>query len=84
VGGVGGYVNIVPLRLASFRFAGLDFKNFVVLRASQAGAFGDFRNDGLLGALFLRYFTVYLDYPELKMYFEPNDTYQKALDAGGN
>ena len=84
VGGVGGYVNIVPLRLASFRFAGLDFKNFVVLRASQAGAFGDFRNDGLLGALFLRYFTVYLDYPELKMYFEPNDTYQKALDAGGS
>jgi len=38
--GVGGRVRIVPLRLSSFRFADLDFKNFIVLRAENPGAHG--------------------------------------------
>jgi clan AA aspartic protease (TIGR02281 family) len=80
VGGVGGYVHIVPLRLSSFRFAGLNFKNFIVIRAEQNGAFGVLDNDGLLGALFLRYFTLYIDYPNQKIYFEPNENYNQALD----
>jgi predicted aspartyl protease len=77
--GVGGRVKIVPLRLSSFRFADLDFKNFIVLRAANPGAFGDYRDDGLLGALFLRYFTLYIDYPHGKLYFEPNDNHNGAL-----
>jgi predicted aspartyl protease len=77
--GVGGRVKIVPLRLSSFRFADLDFKNFIVLRAENPGAFGDYRDDGLLGALFLRYFTLYIDYPHGKLYFEPNDNHKGAL-----
>jgi predicted aspartyl protease len=77
--GVGGRVPIMPLRLSSFRFADLDFKNFIVLRAANPGAFGDFRDDGLLGAFFLRYFTLYIDYPHQKLYFEPNDNHTRAV-----
>jgi len=77
--GVGGRVPIMPLRLSSFRFADLDFKNFIVLRAANPGAFGDNRDDGLLGALFLRYFTLYIDYPHGKLYFEPNDNHTRAV-----
>ncbi len=77
--GVGGRVPIMPLRLSSFRFADLDFKNFIVLRAANPGAFGDYRDDGLLGALFLRYFTLYIDYPHEKLYFEPNDNHTRAV-----
>jgi predicted aspartyl protease len=77
--GVGGRVQIVPLRLSSFRFADLDFKNFIVLRAANPGAFGDYRDDGLLGAMFLRYFTLYIDYPHGKLYFEPNDNHTRAV-----
>jgi len=77
--GVGGRVRIVPLRLSSFRFADLDFQNFLVLRAQSAGAFGDYRDDGLLGALFLRYFTLYIDYPHGRLYFEPNENYRQAV-----
>ncbi len=80
IGGVGGYVHIVPLRLSSFRFAGLDFKHFIVLRAEQGGAFGDFNDDGLLGTQFLRYFTLYLDYPNQRIFFEPNSNYQDATN----
>jgi len=77
--GVGGRVPIMPLRLSSFRFADLEFKNFIVLRAEDPGAFGDYRDDGLLGALFLRYFTLYLDYPHGRLYFEPNDNHRQAV-----
>jgi len=77
--GVGGPVSIMPLRLSSFRFADLDFKNFIVLRAEQPGAFGDYRDDGLLGALFLRYFTLYIDYPHDRLYFEPNQNHDQAV-----
>ena len=77
--GVGGRVPIMPLRLSSFRFADLDFKNFIVLRAEDPGAFGDFRDDGLLGALFLRYFTLYIDYPHDRLYFEPNQNHEQAV-----
>jgi predicted aspartyl protease len=77
--GVGGRVQIMPLRLSSFRFADLNFKNFIVLRAENAGAFGDFRDDGLLGALFLRYFTLYIDYPHDRLYFEPNQNHEQAV-----
>ena len=80
IGGVGGYVHIVPLRLSSFRFAGLDFKHFVVLRAEQGGAFGDFNDDGLLGTQFLRYFTLYIDYANQRMFFEPNSNYEDATN----
>jgi predicted aspartyl protease len=80
--GVGGRVAIVPLRLSSFRFADLNFENFLVLRARDPGAFGDYRDDGLLGALFLRYFTVYIDYPHEKLYFEPNENHQQAVGHG--
>ena len=80
IGGVGGYVHIVPLRLSSFRFAGLDFKHFIVLRAEQGGAFGDFSDDGLLGTRFLRYFTLYLDYPNQRIFFEPNSNYLDATN----
>jgi hypothetical protein len=51
-----------------------------VIRAEQNGAFGVLDNDGLLGALFLRYFTLYIDYPNQKIYFEPNENYNQALD----
>ncbi len=77
--GVGGRVPIMPLRLSSFRFADLNFKNFIVLRAEDPGAFGDYRDDGLLGALFLRYFTVYIDYPHDRLYFEPNQNHEQAV-----
>jgi predicted aspartyl protease len=77
--GVGGRVPIMPLRLSSFRFADLDFKNFIVLRAEDPGAFGDYRDDGLLGALFLRYFTLYIDYPHDRLYFEPNQNHEQAV-----
>ncbi len=80
VGGVGGYVHIVPLRLSSFRFAGLEFKHFIVIRAEQGGAFGTFSDDGLLGPQFLRYFTVYLDYPDQRIYFEPNENYTESTN----
>jgi hypothetical protein len=77
--GVGGAVPIVPLRIASFRFADLDFRNYLVLRAADAGAFGDTRDDGLLGALFLRFYTLYIDYPDRKLYFEPNENYRRGI-----
>jgi len=77
--GVGGAVPIVPLRIASFRFADLDFRNYLVLRAADAGAFNDTSDDGLLGALFLRFYTLYIDYPDRKLYFEPNENYRRAI-----
>jgi hypothetical protein len=77
--GVGGAIPIVPLRIASFRFADLDFRNYLVLRAADAGAFNDSRDDGLLGALFLRFYTLYIDYPDRKLYFEPNENYQRGI-----
>ena len=80
IGGVGGYVHIVPLRLSSFRFAGLEFKHFIVIRAEQGGAFGSFSDDGLLSPGFLKYFTVYLDYPDQRIYFEPNENYTQSTN----
>jgi len=77
--GVGGRVSIMPLRLSSFRFADLDFRNFLVLRCPNPGAFGDYRDDGLLGSLFLRYFTLYIDYPNGRLYFEPNENHRQAV-----
>ena len=77
--GVGGAVQIVPLRIASFTFADLDFRNYLVLRAQDAGAFNDSRDDGLLGALFLRFYTLYVDYPDRKLYFEPNENYTRGI-----
>ena len=77
--GVGGRVPIVPLRIASFRFADLDFRNYVVLRARDPGAFGNSSDDGLLGALFLRFYTLYVDYPDRKLYFEPNENYTRGI-----
>jgi hypothetical protein len=77
--GVGGGVHIVPLRIASFRFADLDFRNYVVLRASDANAFNNIADDGLLGGLFLRFYTLYVDYPDRKLYFEPNDNYVRGV-----
>jgi hypothetical protein len=77
--GVGGAIQIVPLRISSFRFADLDFRNYLVLRAADAGAFNDNRDDGLLGALFLRFYTLYVDYPDRKLYFEPNDNYRRGI-----
>ncbi len=77
--GVGGAIPIVPLRIASFRFADFDFRNYLVLRAADAGAFNDTRDDGLLGALFLRFYTLYIDYPDRKLYFEPNENYERGI-----
>ena len=77
--GVGGRVPIVPLRISRFRFADLEFRNYLVLRAQDAGAFGDTSHDGLLGAFFLRFYTLYVDYPDRKLYFEPNENYTRAI-----
>ncbi len=77
--GVGGPVAIVPLRISRFAIADLEFRNYIVLRARRAGAFGDTQDDGLLGALFLRFFTLYVDYPERKLYFEPNENHTRAV-----
>jgi predicted aspartyl protease len=79
VDGVGGRVPIVPLRIASFRFADLEFRNFLVLRARDAGAFGDVADDGLLGSLFLRFYTLYVDYHGRELYFEPNENYTRGV-----
>jgi predicted aspartyl protease len=79
VDGVGGRVPIVPLRIASVRFADLEFRNYLVLRARDAGAFGDVADDGLLGSLFLRFYTLYVDYPGRTLYFEPNENYTRGV-----
>lgn len=69
-GGVGGAVQVETGKLSSFRFAGQEFKDQTVGFATDSrGAFADEDTLGVIGGVFIRPFTMVLDYPHKRIAF---------------
>ena len=70
--GVGGEVRTSPYRCHSVRVGDGVFKDLIAYRVPAAQS-SDLAQDGVLGAGFLKYFTLYIDYSNSMVYLVPND-----------
>jgi hypothetical protein len=72
-------IGVPPLKLRatvvkSLSFAGVTFNDWLMfLTLPQSRAWEGRGNDGIIGYDFLKYFTVYLDYPQNQVFLVPND-----------
>ncbi len=69
--GVGGSYESRPYQLDDVTVGNVRFKDFVGYAIQSRTAYSG-NADGLLGSEFFRYFTMYLDYADSRIYLEPN------------
>ena len=74
--GVGGQVSFSQLQLGPLAVAGVTFPTWLFDATENAASFEFEDIDGLIGQDVLRYFDVYLDYPQQRIYFVPNQRYR--------
>lgn len=77
--GVGGRFATEPYQLASVKVGGLNFQDFVGFRVTASGSYAVGDDDGLIGADFLKLFTLGLDYANGRVYLVPNAAGRKAM-----
>jgi hypothetical protein len=71
--GVGGEIHVRATEVKSLSVSGATFNDWIMFTQLS-----DYKNpgrdefDGLIGYDFLKYFTVYLDYPQNQVFLEPN------------
>ncbi len=71
--GVGGTIQIKPVQVKSLRVGGVTFTEWLMFQSTGNRAFEGEDMDGILGYDFLKYFTVYFDYPDSHIYLLPNN-----------
>ncbi len=79
--GVGGTISMKALEVKSLSLGGANFQDWVVFQTVGARAFEGEDMDGLIGADFLRFFDVYLNYQQSQIILAPNQLFRK--NAGG-
>jgi predicted aspartyl protease len=77
--GVGGTFETRPYQLGSVKVGGLNFQDFVGFRVVSAHSYDDSTEDGLIGADFLKMFTIGFDYANGRVYLVPNAAGRKAM-----
>lgn len=77
--GVGGEFATSPYRFHSVKVGDAVFKDLVAYRVDPAKSY-ETAQDGILGAGFLRLFTLYIDYPNSMFYLVPNGRSDLARD----
>jgi predicted aspartyl protease len=77
VTGVGGEINVTHTQVPSLSIGSATFPRWLFSVVHDASAFEVEDYDGLIGQDVLRNFDVYLDYPNLKVYFVPNERYHE-------
>jgi predicted aspartyl protease len=75
--GIGGAFEVEPYQIASLKLASLDFTDFLGYRVK--GSSYAQNDDGIIGAEFLRLFTLGFDYGNSRMYLIPNSTGRAAM-----
>jgi predicted aspartyl protease len=70
--GVGGNIKIRPVQVKSVHVGGVSFTDWLMFVSTGNRAFEGEDMDGILGYDFLKYFTVYFDYPDSHIYLMPN------------
>ncbi|MBV9440892.1 MAG: aspartyl protease family protein, partial [Candidatus Eremiobacteraeota bacterium] len=76
--GVGGAFDTQPYEIESVRLGALNFERFVGYRVTSSGSYQG-TDDGVIGAEFLRLFTLGLDYANSRVYLVPNSDGRKAM-----
>jgi len=76
--GIGGAFETTPYQIAALQLSNIRFTDFVGYRVATAGAYAG-NSDGVIGADFLRLFTLGLHYGESRVYLVPNQTGRKAM-----
>ena len=79
--GVGGELHMRLIQLASFITGGVNFNGEGVLLTKDASAFEGEDLDGLIGYDILNWFTLYFDYFNSRIVFEPNDQLKRRMSA---
>ena len=76
--GIGGRLSTKPYQLRNVRVGPLSFNDFVIYVVTSRESYaGDI--DGIVGADFLRLFTVGLDYADSRIYLVPNQAGRRAM-----
>ena len=76
--GIGGSFDTRPYQIAALKLGNIRFTDFVGYRVTSAGSYAG-ASDGLIGDVFLRMFTLGLDYGNSRVYLVPNDVGRKAM-----
>jgi hypothetical protein len=76
--GVGGEMPVRATEVDAMTVSGVTFNDWIMfVNIEEEGAAGD--SDGLIGYDFLKYFTVYLDYPQNQIFLAPNGLAKNKL-----
>ncbi|MDQ6941322.1 MAG: aspartyl protease family protein [Candidatus Eremiobacteraeota bacterium] len=76
--GIGGSFDTRPYQIAALKLGNIRFTDFVGYRVTSAGSYAG-ASDGIIGDVFLRMFTLGLDYGNSRVYLVPNDVGRKAM-----
>jgi clan AA aspartic protease (TIGR02281 family) len=76
--GVGGHIDTKPYQIKSLKLGPISFNDFVGYRVMSASSY-EGEDDGLIGADFLKLFTVGLDYANSRLYLVPNSYGKRAF-----
>ncbi|MDQ6780377.1 MAG: aspartyl protease family protein [Candidatus Eremiobacteraeota bacterium] len=80
--GVGGELRLKAIEVKSFALGGINFQDWLMYQTVENPGFESEDNDGLIGYDLLRYFTLYLDYHDSRVYLQPNDLLKHNSAAG--
>lgn len=77
--GIGGEFDVKQYRMSRVDFSSASFRNWVGYRILTKGVYESDESDGIIGAEFLRLFTVSLNYGNSRIYLVPNRFGRAAL-----
>ncbi|MEA2785748.1 MAG: hypothetical protein QOF71_1852 [Candidatus Eremiobacteraeota bacterium] len=76
--GIGGAFETRPYQIAELKLGNIRFTDFIGYRVTSAGSYAG-SSDGIIGDVFLRMFTLGLDYGNSRVYLVPNAAGRKAM-----
>jgi predicted aspartyl protease len=76
--GIGGSFDTRPYQIAALKLGNIRFTDFIGYRVTSAGSYAG-ASDGLIGDVFLRMFTLGLDYGNSRVYLVPNNVGRKVM-----
>jgi predicted aspartyl protease len=76
--GIGGAFETRPYQIAALKLGNIRFTDFIGYRVTSAGSYA-FASDGVIGDVFLRMFTLGIDYGNSRIYLVPNAEGRKAM-----
>jgi clan AA aspartic protease (TIGR02281 family) len=76
--GIGGSFDTRPYQIAALKLGNIRFTDFIGYRVTSQGSYAG-ASDGLIGDVFLRMFTLGLDYGNSRVYLVPNNVGRKVM-----